>query len=85
VTWTPPPAFDGIPTQGGGRTKTTVRVLIEGWIGCTGCGNTWQATSHTETQPEHVPNEIVASQFTTNSRALVHAQTCTAPPTKEPE
>jgi hypothetical protein len=69
---------DGFPTQGGGR--VIAEVEIRGRFRCTGCGQTITATTHVERDPAHVENEITASQFDTNSAAIVHANTCTARP-----
>jgi DNA-binding IclR family transcriptional regulator len=81
--WWENPDLGGIPTQGGGRVTTRLEITISIPAKCTGCGRTWIAATHTERDPEHVPNETTATQFQANSAALVHAGNCTARPKEQ--
>jgi hypothetical protein len=71
---------DDIRTQGGGRVTAYVTVTINAFFHCTGCDETVQVTTHTEADPTHLQNEILASLTGANFHADAHAKTCTKTP-----
>jgi hypothetical protein len=78
--WWKRPNYGGIPTRGSGRVTAWVTVTINAYNACTGCGALMPVSQHTEANPAHLQNEILASQTGANFHAVAHSKTCTEKP-----